>query len=899
MSGGTVSRRVNNLHRNITVTPFLNKLYSMVDDTTNDDLIRWSDDGNSFVVNNYQVFAKDVLPKFFKHGNFSSFVRQLNMYGFHKVPHLQQGGLMADDPEAESWEFNNENFQRGQPDLMHFIRRKKGNRDSILEADAGAASNADDALDAADNPAEDDPTEDAMDVEGPGEARRIMAPPGPSSAAEGPASASASASAAAPASARSRSSRNPPVNLAKILKEIKVIRDHQMTISSDIKRLQADNNALWMQSAQNEERYAKHQATIDKILRFLATLFAADARQSEIQLPLRRLISLEGFDDFDPSSSSTSATDSNRTNIRAEPNSSRAKAKGASRQYRSHPYQPKPSVSSVNSKVYNNMATPWTNAIFEEMDFPETVSPGKDTRQKQKQPMPPAAKKVRTGSSSQSSRIFELPSNVTSPAESTGQRTPRQENIDKQQSSMANADSLTGASSTNPLLTAAAGGTINDFSIGQAGSADDASSHFDLLQTASTGSSSAISSNGLANALTLPHQSNLLSRLSAHVESIDRISQEAESAGYSIENLLRMLGPANSSNPTDYLSSAEALLSNFSETPAAAAAATAATPATTATAIPSAPMAPSTIVSSAIGVADTLGLVGLPHTAVSGTEGIGNLAATPDLNSLVMSLSGSGISPAVTNGIAGSIAGASAVAAGTDSMAHIAGTDTGIGSVLGGLGPVSSQSAASLTSVPLKPAPVVSASASVAIPSSSSAAAGAHDFYGGIPGVNGSFNAQSIIDILRSLTPEQQQSVYNYYKYSNGGMPLLTAGPSSGGDIAADIGGSSGITTGVSDITTPFLEFVDPTVAEPPTALDSGSMGTDPLVSTTADVDNVYAGLFKDSLGDIDVNSMDPQLAASLFHTAMKTTTPPMVAKTTGAGSPLGSKKPSQRKAGS
>lgn len=62
------------------VTPFLNKCYDMINDPESDAVVSWEEDGFSFVVRDSLAFSKDMLPKYFKHNNFSSFVRQLNTY---------------------------------------------------------------------------------------------------------------------------------------------------------------------------------------------------------------------------------------------------------------------------------------------------------------------------------------------------------------------------------------------------------------------------------------------------------------------------------------------------------------------------------------------------------------------------------------------------------------------------------------------------------------------------------------------------------------------------------------------------------------------------------------------------------------------------------------------------
>ncbi|KAJ6140489.1 hypothetical protein N7470_010285 [Penicillium chermesinum] len=91
-------------------TAFIHKLYNMLEDTSIQHLISWSSTNDSFVMSPTSEFSK-VLAQYFKHTNISSFVRQLNMYGFHKVSDVFHTG----SPDSALWEFKhgNGNFKRG------------------------------------------------------------------------------------------------------------------------------------------------------------------------------------------------------------------------------------------------------------------------------------------------------------------------------------------------------------------------------------------------------------------------------------------------------------------------------------------------------------------------------------------------------------------------------------------------------------------------------------------------------------------------------------------------------------------------------------------------------------------------------------------------------------------
>ena len=68
--------------------PFLSKTYQLVDDPSTDHIVSWGEDDTTFVVWRPPEFARDLLPNYFKHNNFSSFVRQLNTYVCNSQLHI-------------------------------------------------------------------------------------------------------------------------------------------------------------------------------------------------------------------------------------------------------------------------------------------------------------------------------------------------------------------------------------------------------------------------------------------------------------------------------------------------------------------------------------------------------------------------------------------------------------------------------------------------------------------------------------------------------------------------------------------------------------------------------------------------------------------------------------------
>lgn len=115
-----------------TQTVFIHKLYDMLEDSSLSHLIWWSPTNDSFCLYPGEEFS-NVLAQYFKHTNIASFIRQLNMYGFHKVNdsfHSDEKNAQGNNSSSGSgqtrWEFRHaaNQFRKGDTQSLRLIKRK-------------------------------------------------------------------------------------------------------------------------------------------------------------------------------------------------------------------------------------------------------------------------------------------------------------------------------------------------------------------------------------------------------------------------------------------------------------------------------------------------------------------------------------------------------------------------------------------------------------------------------------------------------------------------------------------------------------------------------------------------------------------------------------------------------
>jgi hypothetical protein len=102
------------------LSPFVSKLKVLLSDRKYQDAIRWSSNGEAIVIFDADTFKRIVLDKtaeMFKTKNFTSFVRQLNLYGFRKVPTNGKS-----DPN-KNMKFEHPHFVQSKPQVMHLVQR--------------------------------------------------------------------------------------------------------------------------------------------------------------------------------------------------------------------------------------------------------------------------------------------------------------------------------------------------------------------------------------------------------------------------------------------------------------------------------------------------------------------------------------------------------------------------------------------------------------------------------------------------------------------------------------------------------------------------------------------------------------------------------------------------------
>uniref|UniRef100_A0A7R9YLY0 HSF-type DNA-binding domain-containing protein n=1 Tax=Diacronema lutheri TaxID=2081491 RepID=A0A7R9YLY0_DIALT len=110
------------------IPPFLCKLYQIVHTPDTDHCICWSPTRDSLLIVDQAIFAKQILPLYFKHNSIRSFIRQLNTYGFRKRT------------RAEHTEFHNPAFKADHMEMLLQIKRVGAKQESVGDDDESSGS---------------------------------------------------------------------------------------------------------------------------------------------------------------------------------------------------------------------------------------------------------------------------------------------------------------------------------------------------------------------------------------------------------------------------------------------------------------------------------------------------------------------------------------------------------------------------------------------------------------------------------------------------------------------------------------------------------------------------------------------------------------------------------------
>lgn len=211
-------------------------------DSSNTDLIRWSDDGNSFIVLDEDEFARTLIPELFKHNNYASFVRQLNMYGFHKKVGLNANSMKAAEKKIKDpsvyW---HEYFKRGRPDLLWLIQKPQGKSASAKRKRDG------------DKGKDHDSDEDGR--RGSPETEHGVTRPG---------------------QVRGQSQdlvSVPRSEVTNLRQEVQKMQRQQALISQMIAQLKEQNDQFYRQATAFQALHDRHENSINAILTFLATFY--------------------------------------------------------------------------------------------------------------------------------------------------------------------------------------------------------------------------------------------------------------------------------------------------------------------------------------------------------------------------------------------------------------------------------------------------------------------------------------------------------------------------------------------------------------------------------------------------------------------------------------------------